>query len=159
MHAVLDAYLISDDRALLDFDVIHGFLKDAYWAPGVPRAVVERAARHSHPFGLYLREDEDRVRQIGYLRVLTDYASIGYLLDVFVLEAFRGQGLARRLVEAVLAEPCFAEIRRWVLTTKDAHELYRRYGFSEPEPGRYMTRRVLQPWQDEPWAINRRTDP
>ncbi len=77
MHVVRDAYLVSDDRALLDFDVIHGFLKDAYWAPGVPREVVERAARHSHTLGLYLSDGADRLRQIGYMRVLTDYASIG----------------------------------------------------------------------------------
>jgi GNAT superfamily N-acetyltransferase len=147
MQAVRGAYCISDDRARLDFDVIHGFLKDAYWAPGVPRAVVERAARHSHPCGLYLTGDADRPRQIGYMRVLTDHASIGYLLDVFVLEPFRGQGLARWMVETLLAEPCFAEIRTWVLTTKDAHALYRGLGFSEAEPGRYMTRRVVQPWQ------------
>jgi GNAT superfamily N-acetyltransferase len=150
MHLVRDAYLVSDDRALLDFDVIHGFLRDAYWAPGVPRAVVERAARHSHPFGLYLAEEAGRPRQIGYMRVLSDLAAIGYLLDVFVLEAFRGRGLARWMVEAVLAEPGFAEIRTWVLTTKDAHELYRGFGFVEAEPGRYMTRRVVQPWQAEP---------
>ena len=147
MRAVRAGFLVSDDRALLDFDVIHAFLKDAYWAPGVPRAVVERAARHSHPFGLYLTEDADRLSEIGYMRVLTDYASIGYLLDVFVLEAFRGQGLARWMVEAVLAAPCFAEIRTWVLTTKDAHELYRGFGFSEAAPGVYMTRRVVQPWR------------
>jgi GNAT superfamily N-acetyltransferase len=147
MRVVRDAYLVSDDRALLDFDVIHGFLKDAYWAPGVPRETVERAARHSHPFGLYLTEDADRRRQIGYMRVLTDYASIGYLLDVFVLEAFRGQGLARWMVDAVLAEPCFAEIRTWVLSTRDAHAFYRRYGFSETQAGDHMTRRVVQPWQ------------
>jgi GNAT superfamily N-acetyltransferase len=148
MLAVRHGYLVSDERAQLDFDVIHGFLKDAYWAPGVPRETVERAARHSHPFGLYLTEDAGRRRQVGYMRVLTDYAAIGYLLDVFVLEAFRGRGLARWMVEAVLAEPCFAEIRTWVLTTKDAHELYRSFGFSEVEPGRYMTRRIVQPWQE-----------
>ena len=147
MLAVRDTYLVSDDRAHLDFDVIHGFLKGAYWAPGVPRETVERAARNSHPFGLYLTEDADQLRQIGYMRVLTDYASIGYVLDVFVLEAFRGQGLAGWMVGVVLAEPCFAEIRTWVLSTKDAHEFYRRYGFSEVEPGRLMTRRVVQPWQ------------
>jgi GNAT superfamily N-acetyltransferase len=147
MIALREGYLISDERSLLDFDVIHGFLKDAYWAPGVPRETVERAASHSHTFGLYLTEPADAPRQIGYLRVLTDYASIGYLLDVFVLEGFRGQGLALWLVEAALAEPSFAEIRTWVLSTGDAHELYRRYGFSEAEPGRLMTRRVRQPWQ------------
>ena len=147
MRAERAGYLVSDDRACLDFGVIHGFLKDAYWAPGVPRETVERAARHSHPVGLYRTGDADRLTQIGYMRVLTDHASIGYLLDVFVLEASRGQGLARWMVEAVLAEPGFAAIRTWVLTTKDAHELYRGFGFSEAEPGRYMTRRVLQPWQ------------
>jgi GNAT superfamily N-acetyltransferase len=147
VRAVRDACLLSDERALLDFDVIHGFLRDAYWAPGVPRETVERAARHAHPFGLYLTGDDHGPRQIGYMRVLTDYASIGYLLDVFVLEAFRGLGLARWMVQAVLAEPCFAEIRTWVLTTKDAHELYRGFGFSEAEPGQYMTRRVVQKWQ------------
>jgi GNAT superfamily N-acetyltransferase len=150
MHILRDAYLVSDDRARLDFDVIHGFLKDAYWAPGVPRAVVEHAARQSRPFGLYLTEDGARPRQIGYMRVLTDEASIGHLLDVFVLERFRGQGLARWMVGAVLAEPSFAAIRTWILGTKDAHEVYRRFGFSEAEPGRYMTRRVVQPWQAEP---------
>jgi GNAT superfamily N-acetyltransferase len=148
MLAVRHGYLVSDERAQLDFDVIHGFLKDAYWAPGVPRETVERAARHSHPFGLYQTHEPDGLSQVGYMRVLTDYASIGYLLDVFVLEAFRGRGLARWMVEAVLAEPCFAEIRTWVLTTKDAHELYRSFGFSEVEPGRYMTRRIVQPWQE-----------
>ena len=68
-------------------------------------------------------------------------------MDVFVLEAFRGQGLARWMVETVLDEPDFAEVRTWVLATKDAHEFYRRYGFSEVEPGRLMTRRIVQPWQ------------
>jgi GNAT superfamily N-acetyltransferase len=140
-----DGYFISDNRALLDFDVIHGFLKSAYWAPGVPRETVENAARHSHPLGLYVKDDAARPRQVGYMRVLTDYASIGYLLDVFVLEAFRGQGLAHWMVDAVLGEPCFAEIRTWVLSTNDAHELYRRHGFSEAAD--YLTRRVLQPWQ------------
>jgi GNAT superfamily N-acetyltransferase len=147
MHLVRDAYLLSDDRALLDFDVIHGFLKGAYWAPGVPRAVVEGAARHSHPFGLYLRDEADGLRQIGYGRVLTDYTSMAHLLDVFVLAGFRGQGLAQWMVGAVLAEPGFAEIRTWMLGTRDAHALYRRFGFLEVEPGRYMARRVLQPWQ------------
>ena len=147
MRAIRDDYLISDDRALLDFDVIHGFLATAYWSPGVPRETVERAARHSQPFGLYRAEGSDRLHQIGYLRVLSDRAAIGYLMDVFVLEAFRGQGLARWMVETVLDEPDFAEVRTWVLATKDAHEFYRRYGFSEVEPGRLMTRRIVQPWQ------------
>lgn len=147
MQAARDAFLISGDRSLLDFDVIHSFLENAYWAPGIPREIVERAAQHSQPFGLYLREDGGGLRQIGYMRLLTDYAAIGYVLDVFVLEAFRGQGLGRWLVQSVLADPALGGIRTWVLTTKDAHALYRTLGFEEAEPGRYMTRRVRQPWQ------------
>jgi GNAT superfamily N-acetyltransferase len=150
VRAIRDAWLLSDDRTLLDFDVIHGFLERAYWAPGVPRETVERAARHSHPFGLYLTESNGGLRQVGYMRVLTDTAAIGYLLDVFVLEAHRTQGLARWMIETVLAEPRLAEVRTWVLSTRDAHEFYRRYGFSEVEPGRLMIRRVVQPWQEPP---------
>ncbi|MBW4022649.1 MAG: GNAT family N-acetyltransferase [Proteobacteria bacterium] len=150
MQAVRGAYFISDDRSLLDFDVIHGFLSGAYWAPGVPREIVERAAEHSQPFGLYLREDAGSLRQIGYMRVLTDYAAIGYVLDVFVLESFRGHGLGRWLVQTALAQPAFAGIRTWVLTTKDAQALYRTLGFTEAEAGRFMTRRVRQPWQIAP---------
>ena len=149
MLARRDAYELSDDRARLDFDVIHGFLKDAYWAPGVTRETVETAARHSHPFGLYLAGEGGVREQVGYMRVLTDHVAIGYLLDVFVLEAFRGQHLARWMVETVLAEPCFAGIRTWVLATRDAQEFYRRYGFSEVEPGYLMSRRVRQPWQTQ----------
>ncbi len=143
MQVVRDACLVSDDRSLLDFDVIHGFLRDAYWAPGIPRETVEQAARHSQPFGLYLTDEAGGRRQIGYMRLLTDFAAIGYLLDVFVLEGFRGQGLARWMAQTVLAEPAFASVRTWMLATKDAHGLYRALGFTETEPGR----RVPQPWQ------------
>ena len=153
MRAERDGFLISDDSALLDFDVIHGFLKDAYWAPGVPRETVERAARHSRAFGLYLAEDAGRLTQIGYMRVLTDYAAIGYLLDVFVLPGLRGQGLGLWMVETVLAEAEFAGIRTWVLSTRDAHELYRRFGFSETGAGDRMVRRVPQPWQAKPGTV------
>jgi GNAT superfamily N-acetyltransferase len=147
MQAHRDTYTISDDRSLLDFDMIHGFLKNAYWAPGVPRETAERAARNTEPFGLYIHGDAEAPSQVGFMRVLTDFASIGYLLDVFVLDGHRGQGLARWMVQTVLAEPRFAAIRTWVLTIKDAHALYRGLGFEEAEPGRYMTRRVAQPWQ------------
>lgn len=125
------AYLVSTDWGLLDFDVIHGFLKGAYWSPGIPRATVERAARHSLPFGLY--HDPQGAggarKQIGYARVLTDYVGMAYLMDVFVLEPYRGQGLARWLVETMLAFPDFADVRVWLLRSRDACGLYESTGF------------------------------
>ncbi len=99
MHAVRDGYLVSDDRSLLDFAVIHGFLTRSYWSPGIPRETVERAARHSLPVGLYRSAASNQQRQIGYMRLLTDFSVFAYVLDVFVLEDFRGQGLARWMVQ------------------------------------------------------------
>lgn len=128
-------HLISTDWGLLDFDVVHGFLREAYWSHGIPRATVERAARHSLPFGLYLdphcgdERDRGRPEQIGYARVLTDYVGIAYLMDVFVLAPHRGQGLARWLVDTMLAYPDFRDVRAWLLRSRDAAGVYERSGF------------------------------
>jgi GNAT superfamily N-acetyltransferase len=127
-------YRISTDPALLDLDAIHAFLSTAYWSPGVPRETVERAIRNSLSFGLY-----DGDRQAGFARVVTDRATFAYLADVFVLPPYRGRGLGTWLVETVLAHPDLEGLRRWLLATKDAHELYRRYGFTELRwPERFM---------------------
>jgi GNAT superfamily N-acetyltransferase len=117
-------YDISTDPARLDLDVVHGFLRTAYWCEGVPRGVVERAVRHSFNFGLY-----DGDGQVGYARVVTDRATFGYLMDVFVLPAHRGRGLARWLVTTILAHPDLQGFRRWMLGTVDAHRLYEGAGF------------------------------
>ena len=117
-------YAITTDLSRLDLGAIHGFLKDLYWARGVPREVVERSVENSLCFGLY-RGDE----QAGFARVTTDRATFAYLADVFVLEEHRGRGLGKWLMEVVLSHPELRGLRRWMLATADAHGLYQRYGF------------------------------
>jgi GNAT superfamily N-acetyltransferase len=116
--------LISTDRNRLDLDVIHGFLVTSSWSPGITRQLVQRAIENSVPFGLY-REGA----QIGFARVTTDYTTFAYLADVFVLEAFRGQGLGRWVSEAALEHPALQGLRRWLLATSTAPWLYEKIGF------------------------------
>ena len=120
-------YEISADPARLDLGAIHAFLSRSYWSPGIPREIVERAAAHSLCFGLYHRD-----AQVGFARVVTDRATFGYLADVYVLEAHRGQGLAKDLVRTVLAHPELQGLRRFLLATRDAHGLYQPFGFQPP---------------------------
>ena len=120
-------YLISTDKARLDIELIHNYLANSsYWAVGRPLEVVRRSIEHSLAFGLY-RD----AQQIGFARVITDYATFAWLADVFVLEEFRGQGLGKWLVDVIISHPDLQGFRRWVLSTRDAHELYRRVGFRE----------------------------
>jgi GNAT superfamily N-acetyltransferase len=118
-------YLVTTDAERLDLEVIHGFLHGSYWARGVPRDVVERSLRGSLCFGLFEWE-----RQVGFARVVTDSATFAYLADVFVLPSHRGRGLARWLIECVLAHPDLQGLRRFLLFTRDAHSLYARFGFA-----------------------------
>jgi GNAT superfamily N-acetyltransferase len=134
-----DGISISADPALLDLDVIHGFLKLAYWCEGLPREVIERAIRNSRCFGVY-----DHGRQIGFARMITDRATYGYLADVFVLEPHRGRGLSKRLMQAIVAHPDLQGLRRWSLITRDAHGLYAQFGFQPlSQPERHME--ILNP--------------
>jgi GNAT superfamily N-acetyltransferase len=121
------AFTISTDPGRLDLDVIHRFLVGSYWAEGIPRAVIERSIANSLPFGLY----EGGV-QVGFARVLTDWTVFAMLMDVFVLERCRGRGLGTWLVEVATSLPELDGLRCFMLRTADAHELYRRFGFSEP---------------------------
>jgi GNAT superfamily N-acetyltransferase len=131
-------YTISTDRARLDVELIHKYLSESsYWAQGRPREVVERSIEHSLAFGIYLG-----AQQVGFARVITDYATFAWIADVFVVEEFRGQGLGKWLSEVLIAHPELQGFRRWVLATKDAHELYRRVGFQELQRvERWMERR------------------
>jgi GNAT superfamily N-acetyltransferase len=134
MEAIRGAFRVSDDPALLDLDVIHGFLRESYWATGVPREVVERSVRGSLCFGVY----QDGA-QIGFARCVTDRATYAYLADVFILASHRGQGLSKWLMECILSHPDLQGLRRWALVTKDAHGLYARFGFGPAaRPERYM---------------------
>ncbi|MBD3167185.1 GNAT family N-acetyltransferase [bacterium] len=138
MYTLTNAlYEISDDRARLDLDVIHEFLTRSYWAEGIKKERIARAIEHSYPFGLYTGD-----RQIGFGRVLSDLSAIAYLMDVFVQKDYRGKGLGKWLVEAILAYPEFEPVRRWVLATEDAHSLYAKYGFTPYEPMDSMMMRL-----------------
>lgn len=126
-----DGYEVSTDPARLDLAEIHDFLRGAYWSPGIPRDVLERAIRHSIVFGLY----DDDGDQAGFARVVTDRATFAYVADVFILDAHRGRGLGTWLVGCALQHPELQGLRRWALATADAHGLYTRFGFRPPTSG------------------------
>jgi GNAT superfamily N-acetyltransferase len=130
-------YEISTSRERLDVARVHRFLStEAYWSPGVAREVVERSIAGSLPFGVYAPGGE----QVGFARVVTDYATFAWLADVYIEPEHRGHGLGKRLVAEVLEHPQLQGVRRWMLGTADAHELYRRFGFDEVDnsSGRFM---------------------
>ncbi len=131
-------YTISTDPQHLDIELIHRHLSTAtYWVAGRPLEVVRRSLAHSLCFGLY-----HDAEQVGFARVITDYATFAWLADVFVLEPQQGQGLSTWLTEVITAHPELQGFRRWVLATKDAHGLYRKFGFAElKRPERWMERR------------------
>lgn len=127
-------YLVSTDESLLDVDGIHAFLTTSYWAEGVSKEAVARSIRHSMPFGLYAGR-----HQVGFARVITDTHMLAYIADVYVDEPHRGNGLGKMLMEAMLAHPELQAVKRWLLGTRDAHGLYRQFGFDElAKPERWM---------------------
>jgi GNAT superfamily N-acetyltransferase len=135
-------YEISDDPTRLDLDVAHAYLAgESYWALGRPREVFERAVANSLCLGVY---DGDGA-MVGFARVVTDRATFAWLCDLFVLDAHRGQGLGKRLVEAVRDHQDLAGVRRVALATEDAHGLYRQYGYVAVDPTRFMELRRPAP--------------
>ncbi len=133
-----DAFLITTDPARIDVDVVHAFLRDAYWCRGLPRGVLERSIAHSMCFSV-IDESKRPPAQVGIARVITDRATYAYLADVFILESSRGRGLSKRLMEAILGHPELQGLRRFCLMTRDAHGLYEQFGFGYlADPKRYM---------------------
>jgi GNAT superfamily N-acetyltransferase len=147
-------FLIGTDRSRLDLDVIHGFLTNCYWAKGIPREVVARSIEHSLCFGVYdgggvdprLAKEArqgaptDRtLAQVGFALVVSDFATVAYLGDVFILDSHRGRGLSKWLMESIMQHPALQNLRRWILLTRDAHGLYAQFGFTPVKsPERYM---------------------
>jgi GNAT superfamily N-acetyltransferase len=138
-----DNFTISTDPSRLDMDAICDFLTRSYWAQGRPRERTKRAFANSLVFGLY-----DANKQIGMARVISDYTIVAYLCDVFIHEEYRGRGLGKWLLETMLDHPDLRNVRRWLLATSDAHELYRQFGWdSLHEPENWMER--FRPFPEE----------
>ena len=133
-----DVYLIDTDNSRLNQEFIYRFLsQNAYWAQGRSLEMIQRSLANSLNFGVF--KDEE---QIGFARVVTDYATFAWLADVFIAEDHRGKGLGKWLIEIVTAHPELQGLRRWILATRDAHDLYRQFGFTEPsQPERLMEKR------------------
>lgn len=127
---------ISNKHEDMDLDVIHHYLAEVgYWSPGISRERVEKAMLNSLPFGLFLNDD-----QVGYARIVSDYTTFAYLGDVFVLPEHQGKGFGKQLLTAIHDHPSLQGLRGWVLKTKDAHALYRKFGWiTEPSPETVMT--------------------
>jgi len=128
-------FCISTSKEKLDLKAIHQFLStQAYWCKGISFERVKRAAENSLPFGLYYQD-----KQIGYARIISDYSTMAYLADVYVLPEFRGQGLSKWLMQTIRSHPELQGLRRWLLATADAHGLYRQYGWKKlAQPERWM---------------------
>ena len=131
-----DEFCISTDKTKLDVDSIHAFLSTkAYWCLNIPKDTVQKAIQNSRCFGVYQNE-----KQIGFARVISDFSTIAYLGDVYILEEYRGNGLAKWLIETVMSDPNLQGLRRWILLTADAHGLYRQFGWTNiAEPDKWMT--------------------
>jgi len=139
LEAIREEFLISTERSRLDIACVHAFLSQSYWSAGIPRPIVEKSIENSLCFGVYRGTE-----QVGFARVITDRATFGYLADVFILPPWRGRGLGKWLVATVRAHPELQGLRRFMLATRDAHALYRPFGFAAPaEPSRLME--ILRP--------------
>jgi N-acetylglutamate synthase-like GNAT family acetyltransferase len=131
-------YKISTDKSKLDIDVIHGFLHRSYWAEQIPVETVKKSIENSLCFGVYKND-----QQVGYGRVISDYATFAYLADVFIIESERGKELSKWLMQCILDHPELQGLRNFCLMTQDAHTLYERFGFkSIPKPQNFMAKKV-----------------
>lgn len=120
----LSGYSISCDVADMDVDTIHTFLASSYWATNIPRHIVEKSLQTSYCAGIFFNSE-----QVAFARMITDAATFAYLADVFVLAEHRGKGLSKILVQTLMDLPCMQGLRRILLATADAHDLYQQFGF------------------------------
>ena len=133
-EATVNEFCYSTDKSKLDIPYIHRFLKTSYWANGIPEAVVENSIANSLCVGIFHRQ-----QQIGFARLITDYSTFAYLCDVFVDEDYRGKGVSKGLMQFIFSFEFLAGLRRILLATRDAHGLYKQFGFeSLQRSDRYM---------------------
>lgn len=127
-------FLLSTDPQRLDLDFVYNFLTESYWAKGISRELVVRSIENSLCFAVYAQG-----KQIAFARIISDFATYAYLGDVFVIEAYRGNGLGKWMMECIRQHPQLQGLRRWTLLTRDAHGLYQQFGFTPVQkPERYM---------------------
>ena len=148
MEIIRGNFIISTDKSKLQIDIIHKYLsEESYWAKNISKERVQRSIEHAICFGVY-----DGEKQIGFARIVTDYAIIAYLGDVFILEPYRGKGLSKWLMECIVAHPDLTDLRRFVLATLDAHGLYEQFDFNPLHyPERWMERVNHKNYVDGKW--------
>ena len=140
----LEDFHISTDKSKMDIDVIHHYLSvESYWAKGISREIVEKSVSNSFCFGVFLKD-----QLVGFAKVITDYSTIAYLGDVFILNEYRGIGLSKLLMENIMNHPDLQGLRRWILLTADAHELYKKFGWTNIQnPEKWMELHSKNPYQ------------
>ena len=125
MDFIKDGFIISTGNEKMDVDLIHSFLNRTYWAEGISKEIIRRSIEGSLCFGVFEND-----KQIGFARMITDKATFAYLADVFIIEEYRGRGLSKWLMEVIMSHPDLQGLRRMILATKDAHGLYKQFGFT-----------------------------
>ncbi|WP_166966930.1 GNAT family N-acetyltransferase [Yeosuana marina] len=130
---------ISTDKSRLQIDVVHQFLTTSYWAKGRTLEEVKNTIKHCMCFGVYLED-----KQIGFARVVTDYTVFAYLMDVFILPKYQGNGYSKQLMKIINEEPKLKSCKVWMLKTSDAHKLYKKFGYSELKHPEKVMERLLK---------------
>jgi N-acetylglutamate synthase-like GNAT family acetyltransferase len=125
MDFTKNGFIISTEKEKLDIDLIHSFLNRTYWAEGISKEIIRRSIEGSLCFGVFEND-----KQVGFARMITDKATFAYLADVFIIEEYRGRGLSKWLMEVIMSHPDLQGLRRMILATKDAHGLYKQFGFA-----------------------------
>ncbi|MFV8324930.1 GNAT family N-acetyltransferase [Flavobacterium sp. ZS1P14] len=135
IEVVFEDFLITTDRNKMDITAIHEFLSNySGWSDNIPLEKVKISIDNSLNFGLFHKGD-----QIGFARVISDFSTIAYLGDIYVLDKYRGQGLSKKLMDTIMNHPNLNGLRRWILLTSTADWLYEKYGFNKvPKPEIYM---------------------
>ncbi len=127
-------YLISTDKSKLDVGIIYNFISQSYWGKDATIEKINRSIENSLCFGIYINNT-----QIGFARVITDFVGFAFIADVFIVKNFQGRGLSKWLMKVILDYPELQGLRRWMLATKDAHSLYKKFGFKQLEnPKQFM---------------------
>ena len=125
MDLIKDGYSISMEKEKMDIDLIHSFLNRTYWAEGISKEIIRRSIEGSMCFGVFEND-----KQVGFARMITDKATFAYLADVFIIEEYRGRGLSKWLMKVIMSHPDLQGLRRMIHATKDAHGLYKQFGFT-----------------------------